>query len=425
MPAGRRISWSRLHTLLFCILAVEAHWLTAQPAVVQRGALRGSAVIAPSAQSLQNQARLLTAPRAAAARCCAVRTSSSVALAAQPQRHPKQLTSLLTHTADADAVLGVHAQYGKSFNEINLATCWSALARVSSASQRRQWQDDASVLAALRSQTASRLSRLDARSIASTAHSLARLGLHGAEWDGLWSELCTVAAGQVSKFEAQGLTMTAWAFARRGQPAPVLFDSIAAEAAPRLSDFKPQELANTAWAFAASGHAAPALFDALSASARTQLLSFKPLELSSLAWSFATTGHAASALFDAISVACPAQLSTYSAQSLANLAWAFAKQGHRSPPFFQALARASMSRLAEFKPMELANLAWACARAEYEDDLFYDQLEYVCRVRLAEFKAQELAGVAWAFSKRQVRLGGEGGGGRGNWSKPSLVGGVG
>lgn len=407
MPAGRGRAWPLLRPLLLCFLAVEAHLLIAQPPVGHSCALSTSAVV-PAAQRRQNQARLFTAQRAAAARRCPLRTSAVVALAAPSQQNPRHLTSLLTRAADAEAVLQLHAKHGESFNEINLATCWSALARVSSAAQQLQWQDDASDLAALRLQTASQPSWLDARSISSTVHSLAKLGLYGAEWDGLWSQLCTVAAGRTSAFGPQGLVMTAWAFARRGQPASALFDAIAAEATPRLGEYKPQELANTAWAFASSGHAAPALFDGISASARAQLPSFKPRELSSMAWSFARAGHEAPALFDAISVASSARLSTYSAQSLANLAWAFAKLGHPSASLFQAVALASVPRLAEFKPQELANLVWAYAKAEYEESLFFSHLDYMCRVRLAEFKPQELAGLAWAFSKRQVRLrGGE------------------
>ena len=55
-------------------------------------------------------------------------------------------------------------------------------------------------------------------------------------------------------FNAQGLAITAWAYATAQHAAPGLLDAIAAEAAPRVRDFKAQELANTAWAYAAADH---------------------------------------------------------------------------------------------------------------------------------------------------------------------------
>ena len=79
----------------------------------------------------------------------------------------------------------------------------------------------------------------------------------------MFEVLAAEAAGRLSKFNAQNLANTAWAFARLEHPAPALFEALAAESAGRLAEFNAQNLANTAWAFAAAGHQAPELFEQL------------------------------------------------------------------------------------------------------------------------------------------------------------------
>ena len=188
-------------------------------------------------------------------------------LRAQPaSASGRRLTARISRTATAAEVLSLHAKAGTSFNAIHLATCWAVLARVSKDRERLIWHADSAQLASLRNQTVARLPSLDSRSIASTAHALAKLGLCGPEWDVLWDPLREAALSHVKGFAAQGLAMTAYAFAKRGQPAADLFGAIAKEAITRIDEFKPQELANVAWSFATLRFEAPELFDALSLS---------------------------------------------------------------------------------------------------------------------------------------------------------------
>ena len=62
------------------------------------------------------------------------------------------------------------------------------------------------------------------------------------------------------EFEDQGLSTTAWAYARLGHPAPRLFHELGEHARERLQDFRPQHLTNTAWAYATLDARSDALF---------------------------------------------------------------------------------------------------------------------------------------------------------------------
>lgn len=61
----------------------------------------------------------------------------------------------------------------------------------------------------------------------------------------------------------QGLSNSAWAFAKLGFSSPMLFEALAEAAVGKLDAFTPQGLSNTAWAYATVGHYHPALMQQL------------------------------------------------------------------------------------------------------------------------------------------------------------------
>jgi hypothetical protein len=63
--------------------------------------------------------------------------------------------------------------------------------------------------------------------------------------------------------DLQGLSNTAWAFAKLGFSSPVLFEALAEAAVGKLDAFTAQGLSNTAWAYATMGHYHPALVQQL------------------------------------------------------------------------------------------------------------------------------------------------------------------
>jgi len=206
----------------------------------------------------------------------------------------------------------------------------------------------------------------------------------------LFAALAVGAAARLGEFTPKALGETAWLKGR--------------VYAKRLGEFAPQGLANLAWAYAAGGQPAPALFDALAAEATPRLAEFKPQELASLAWSFATAGHAAPALFDGLASRLSVLVGElFTAQGLSNTAWAFAAAGRPSPALFARLAAEATPRLSEFKPQELASLAWAFATVGQPAPALFDGLAVVAAQRLTFFKPLEVANVAWAFAAADHR----------------------
>jgi len=64
--------------------------------------------------------------------------------------NPKQINSLVSKSTRARELLDLHAKYGEAFNEINLATGWSRLGKVSASDRSWLRSDDGARLATLR-----------------------------------------------------------------------------------------------------------------------------------------------------------------------------------------------------------------------------------------------------------------------------------
>ena len=170
---------------------------------------------------------------------------------------------------------------------------------------------------------------------------------------------------RLDDFNPQGLSITAWAFAKAGISALDIFEAISAEALRQgLGGFKEQELSNTTWAFATAGISALDLFEAISAEAlRKGLGGFNPQGLSNTAWAFATAGISALDLFEAISAeALRRGLGGFNPQNLSNTAWAFATAGISALDLFEVISAEALRRgLGGFNPQDLSNTAWAFA----------------------------------------------------------------
>jgi len=325
-------------------------------------------------------------------------THRSAALHTRSAPDSRTTNNLIINSTRARQLLDLHGEYGRSFDHINLSTCWSKLGKVIPADRTLLQSNDGACLSALREQTIGQLSTFDPRHVSGTAHALAKLDLQGAKWKRLWKELEGAALARKSELKPQGLANTAWAFATAGHAAPALFDAIGTQSAERVQAFKPQELSNTAWAFAKAGHAAPALFDAIETESAGRLQEFTAQNLSNMAWAFATAGHAAPQLFEAIGAASTARVHELAPQHLANMAWAFAKAGYAAPALLDAIGKASAGRVREFKPQALASTAWAFSKAGHAAPALFDAIGKESAKRVRDFKPQALSGMLMAFA---------------------------
>ena len=272
----------------------------------------------------------------------------------------RALTRELGRANALPVLLSLEQTHGDRFDHFNLNAFWSKFKKL----PRGELGGLRDRLAPVCEQTVRMLPELDARKVANIAHAFAKLVGSG-PWESVWRALPEAALRSLGGFDAQGLTDTAWAFAKAGHTSTELFNAISAEVVRRrLEDFNRQHLSNTAWAFAKAGHLSTELSNVISAEVmRRELGDFNPQELSNTAWAFATAGHLSTELFKAISAeVVRRELNDFNPQHLSNTAWAFAKAGHLSTELFKAISAEVVRRgLGNFNEQDLSNTAWAFA----------------------------------------------------------------
>ena len=390
----RAIALKILLPAIACATTIASHGLASLAPRMHMRRLLSLAIPSPPAPRLLStrvtrSGRFLSSVNAQAA---------SPSSAASFPRHPKQLTVALQRARTTEEVLTLHARYGRAFNQVNLAACWSRLGRIGRAEPDFEEQ-----LAELRLQTLESVGEWGDHGLSNLVHALAKLRLSGAEWQPLWLAAERTALAQVSSFEAQATSNTAWSYAKARRRAPELFDAIAAAAPARLRAMSPQALSNTAWAYATARHPAPALLEAIAVEAAPRLGEFNTQALSNTAWAYASAGHAAPRLFDALAAEATRRLPDFSPQGVANIAWAFATARHPARPLFDAIAREAPARLSSFREQHLSNLAWSFAiaptSAVSSAPALFDAIAAAAVPRLGEFTPQGLTNLAWAYAE--------------------------
>jgi RAP domain len=193
-------------------------------------------------------------------------------------------------------------------------------------------------------------------------------------------------------FKPQGLSNTAWAFAKLNHETPKLFEAIARAAQVHFHDFNAQGLANTAWSFATMHHDAPALLNAIANAAQVQINEFSPQALSNTAWSFAALKHA-------IARAAQVRINDFTPQNLSNTAWLFATLNHEAlPAVLDAIALTAQVRIDEFNPQDLSNTAWSFAALNHEAPSLFESMARASQVLIHNFNQHGLANMAWSFA---------------------------
>lgn len=234
------------------------------------------------------------------------------------------------------------------------------------------------------------------RTLASCAHSLARLGCRVPD---VWVALGRNIMKRSTQLLPQDISNILWAYATVRYRARPLFRVLAGAAAVQPPGaFKPQELGNTLWALASMGHHEAALFDALAVECDRQAADFNPQNISNVLWSYARVGQTPTGLFAKLghqAVRCATQLTP---QNLANCAWAFARAGVKYPPFFRALGRELGARGDDFGGLELGACAWATSRTGYYSPAVFLAISRCATARSKELSPRSLSNIMWAFA---------------------------
>jgi hypothetical protein len=250
------------------------------------------------------------------------------------------------------------------------------------------------LFAALALHSERRMGTFNAQNLTITAWAFATARIRA---EGLFVALALHFEQRIGTFNAQELASSAWAFATAGMRAPQLLAALAKHCEQRMGTFNTQNLANTAWAFATAGICAPGLFATLAKHSEQRMGTLNAQNLASTAWAFATAGVRAPMLFAALAVHSEQRMSTFNAQELANTAWAFATAGVRAPELFAALAVQFEQRMGSSNAQNLPNTAWAFATAGVRAPELFAALALHSERRMGTFNAQGFANTAWAF----------------------------
>jgi len=280
-------------------------------------------------------------------------------------------------------------------------------------------------------------SELDTRSLAVTAHALAKISHKTRKpivdsdklWELLEKNIIEKATSTKDNFSSQECANIVWSFAKefggrqqhRGKttssnynPA-LLFDAMIDQLTPKLHLCNAQDIANTVWAFATADHPAPALFDAMIPTAMEQLDKFDSQNLANTVWAYATVRHPASQLFDAVAAALTEtattngvtdngsgnKLDTFNSQAIANTVWAFASVGHYTPKtklFLDALVISALRKLHFFNSQEMAITVWGYATLDHSSPKLFDAVSQLAIQKIPTFNSQGIANTVWAYA---------------------------
>jgi len=311
---------------------------------------------------------------------------------------PRQLTSLINNADRARDLLMLYSKYSQHFNGINIAACWSRIARYVPREREAVLNSGDACIVPLRKQTVDALhSTWACREVSGLTLFLSRFKLSGPAWDGLWRELGIAVCRMASQLDEKTLANIVWTWATASPQANAdVFDAIAEQAVDRVGVFSPQSLANAAWAFAKADRPAPRLFDAIASAAQQRLGDFKAQDLANVCWAYSTAGHVAPDLLSRIAAMVPSRIDEFSAQGLCNTLWAIATAGHPAPDLFGCVAARGLSR--GWGPHELSGIPWAFARAGHAAPELFDAVAEAAVPRLREYGPQDFATTAMAYA---------------------------
>jgi len=289
-------------------------------------------------------------------------------------------------------------------------------------------------------QTIRHASALDSRSLAVTAHALAKISYKMRKsvvdseklWELLERNIIQKANSPKGNFSVQECANIVWSFAKKfgGRSKTtttshstynisMLFDAMLNELSPKLRQCNAQDIANTVWAYATVDHPATALFDGMMSTAIRKLDKFDSQNLANTVWAYATVKYPAPQLFDAVSEAALTattsmssannssdsntgnKLDTFNSQAIANTVWAFASMGHYTPSsklFLDALAKSAIKKLGQFNSQEMAITTWGYATLNHPSPKLFDAISYQAIQKLPTFNSQGIANTVWAYA---------------------------
>eukprot|EP00927_Polykrikos_kofoidii_P028100 TRINITY_DN24592_c0_g2_i2.p1 TRINITY_DN24592_c0_g2~~TRINITY_DN24592_c0_g2_i2.p1 ORF type:complete len:297 (-),score=55.72 TRINITY_DN24592_c0_g2_i2:20-886(-) len=254
-----------------------------------------------------------------------------------------------------------------------------------------------------------RASELNAVSVSTAAHRLARLlkaerRQHGPASRRSVHELRAPLLSLADKLGPQGIANTLWALATLHCEDDELFSRLSEVAAEQTQQCSALHLSNLAWALATLSKSESTLVAPLANEVplRAAAGEFTPQGLSNILWSFVELRNWDARVFDSVGAASAVAASKFNAQDFSNTLWAFSMYPRHSSehkPMLRSFAVAAASIAPRLKPQDLSNIVWAFADVQ---SLCLDNLR---RRKRAHAKVSAHAFVTSAAGERAWRNG--------------------
>eukprot|EP00300_Choanocystis_sp_HF-7_P040296 c6770_g1_i1.p1 GENE.c6770_g1_i1~~c6770_g1_i1.p1 ORF type:complete len:623 (+),score=106.28 c6770_g1_i1:185-2053(+) len=242
---------------------------------------------------------------------------------------------------------------------------------------------------------------------------------------------------RASSLSAQGLALSAWAFARAAVWSNVVFattlntlinpvvsdrsdskkEKHSSRAESRFKSFNSQNLANTAWAFAKFFTARPAVPELPKRVPKPLQAATNPDQTEPPAVTGAPTTPPLppytlrpltiakkTRVFSELAVACTLRAPKLSHQALATITWAFAASNEPAPNMFARFSPLVIEGLKDMPPQSFALVLWAFARAEIRARKLFaaaaDQIQ-ANPSRLESFSNRDVSNVVFALTRAE------------------------
>jgi len=284
------------------------------------------------------------------------------------------------------------------FRPSHISTCWNK-ASYFLRNERQMINNNPKIFLPLINHTIAVIKEFNARSLAITAHGIAKISSQTRLRVGrtLWNNLIEEAV-KIEILEARDSSNMLWAFAKANQSAPELFNSMAPKIISKLDTFNSQDLANTVWAYARLGHEATDLFEAASLMTINKIETFTPQAMANTVWAYATLGYEDPDLFEAVSAIAINRLDAFTPQNISNTVWAYATLGHEATDLFAAISARAINKLDTFNSQAITNTVWAYATLGHDAPDLFEAISATAINKLDKFSSQDMANTVWAYA---------------------------
>jgi len=206
----------------------------------------------------------------------------------------------------------------------------------------------------------------------------------------------------LGEYGPQGLSNTAWAYAKLQICDAPFLDAIAADVVPKLQQFQPQNLSNTSWAFAALHILTEQLMDAIAEVSVEKIAEFDAQAVTNIAWSYAKLSYIPPWALNPLIEQALSHISEWGSQNLSGFAWSMAALSFRSRRLMHIISEEVVCKISDFGAQDLSNTSWAYARLSI---IHYQMLNVMSEDavgKISQFNPQNLSNTVWSYATLEI-----------------------